>query len=106
MNLTGKDRRTLRALGNTLKVTVTVGREGPTPAVLAALDDAHRSEELVKLRVLDTCEMDRKEVAAQLDAETDSQVVQVLGRTLLLYRRHPERPRISLPSAPIHTPSR
>jgi RNA-binding protein len=100
MELRGNDRRALRAMGNALKPVVVVGKEGVSPAVLHAIDDAHSREELIKLRVLDTCDLDRKEVAALLDERSESTVVQVLGRTVLLYRRHPESPRISLPSQP------
>ena len=101
MQLTGKDRRFLRALGNPLKPTVMIGRDGPNEAVLAAIDDAHRTAELVKVRVLDTCDLHRREVAEQLDRDSRSVVVQPVGRTILLYRRHPEKPRISRPSAPV-----
>lgn len=101
MELTGKDRRALRALGNRLKPMVHVGKEGVTEAVIAELDKAQEAHELVKLRVLDTCPDDRRSIAGELDARSESTVVQVLGRTILLYRRHPEEPRISLPSHPL-----
>ncbi len=101
MNLTGADKRALRAMGNGLKATVFVGKQGVTGEVLATLDEAHRHAELIKARVLDTCPLDRKAAAAELDARSDSTVVQVLGRTILLYRRHPEEPKIPLPSSPL-----
>lgn len=96
--LKGSDRRALRALGNGLKPVVYVGKGGITPSLLLALDAAHASEELVKVRVLDTCPLDRKAAAAALEEASDSLVVQVLGRTILLYRRDEDDPRISLPS--------
>ena len=40
--------------------------------------------------------MDRHEIAATLAADTASEVAQVLGRTVLLYRRHPTEPKIEL----------
>lgn len=101
MELTGADLRSLRALGNRLEVTVTVGKDGVSDAVLAALDEAHHGAELVKLRVLDTCPLHRKEVAAILRERSGSEMVQLLGRTVLLYRRDPEHPGISLPSMPL-----
>jgi RNA-binding protein len=101
MELTGADRRRLRALGNALSATVFVGKEGVTESVIQALDEAHHNAELVKLRVLDTCPVHRKEVAAQLETDSRSQVVQVLGRTVLLFRRDPDKPEISLPSSPL-----
>ncbi len=98
MKLKGKDARYLRGLGHKLKPIVTVGKEGPSDAVLRAIDLAHEHDELFKLKILDGCPYDRREVAAILQEKTDSQVAQVLGRTLLLYRRHPEKPKILLPS--------
>jgi len=103
-SLTGADRRALRALGNRLKPTVFVGKDGVSDEVLGAIDSAHHAAELVKLKVLDTCPLHRKEVGEELAARSASEVVQVLGRTVLLYRRHPEKPRISLPSAPLSDP--
>jgi RNA-binding protein len=98
MHLKGVDRRALRALGHGLKPSVTVGKEGVSPAVIEAILRAHEASELIKLRVLDTCPQDRREVASELQERSGSEVVQLLGRTILLYRRDPEEPRIELPS--------
>ena len=98
MELTGKDRRALRALGHHRKPVVFVGKDGVTDAVVTAVAEAHAGDELIKVRVLDTCEDDRNEVAAALAERTGSALVQVLGRTLLLYRPDPESPEIHLPS--------
>ena len=99
MQLSGADRRALRALGNAVKPTVFVGKEGVTDAVLRAIDDGHRTEELLKVRVLDTCPLHRKDVASRIAAQSASSMVQLLGRTILLFRAHPEEPKIVLPSA-------
>lgn len=101
MELTGADRRSLRGLGNRLEATVFVGKDGVSDAVLAAIDEAHHGAELVKVRVLDTCPLHRKEVAALLEERSGSHLVQLLGRTVLLYRRDPETPKIPLPSMPL-----
>ncbi len=101
MELTGADRRTLRALGNTLKPTVFIGRDGVSDDVLEAIEAAHRGAELIKVKVLDTCTRHRKEVAGELESRSGSEFIQLLGRTVLLYRRHPDEPRISLPSHPL-----
>ncbi len=101
MQLTGADKRALRALGNPLKPVVFVGKEGVTPSVLTAITEAHAGAELIKLRVLDNCATPRKQVALELDAASESSLVQILGRTILLYRRHPEKPVLSIPSAPV-----
>jgi RNA-binding protein len=96
--LTGADKRTLRALGNGLKVTIYIGKQGLSEDVLQAIADAHEHAELLKLKVLETCPLDRHEAAAALEEHSGSQLVQVLGRTILLFRRDPENPKISLRS--------
>ena len=101
MELKGTDKRVLRGLGNTLKATIYVGKEGVSEALLTAVARALDSQELIKIKVLDTCGLHRKEVAAALDEQAEGQVVQVLGRTILIYRRHPEEPEINLPSHPL-----
>jgi len=75
-----------------------VGREGVSEAILAAVANAHAFEELIKVRILDTCDGDRKQVARELAEKSGSALVQVLGRTLLLYTPDPEDPQIKLPS--------
>ena len=104
MELTGADRRALRALGNALKPVIFIGKRGVTDDILQAVRAAHEHDDLLKLRVLDNCPVDRREVGRDLEARSGSAVVQVLGRTILLFRRHPEKPKISLPSSPL--PSR
>lgn len=86
-------RRTLRAAGHHLSPVVQVGKEGITEAVLRQLDEALRVHELVKVKVGTESPEDRFEAAERIAAGPDVQVAQVLGRTMLVYRRHPERPR-------------
>lgn len=96
-DLTGKQRRHLRALGYGLKPTVSVGKSGVTPAVVRSVDDAYSSTELIKARLERSWKVDRKDGAQQLAAATSSHLIQVLGRTVLLYRPDPDEPEIELP---------
>jgi len=95
--LTGKQRRHLRALGHELKPIVQVGKDGIDDGVIAALDRALADHELVKLKIGDGAGLDRQEAANELAAQTHSEVAQVLGNTVLLYRADPEDPKIVLP---------
>jgi RNA-binding protein YhbY len=54
---------------------------------------------LVKIKLLESLDVDRDEAAAQLAAGTKAEIAQVLGRTVLLYRPDPDEPRIKLPKA-------
>ena len=89
----GKLRKALRAAGHHRPVVVQVGKEGVTEPLLRQLEEALLAHELVKVKVGTECPEDRFEVGAIFAAEPGVQLAQILGRTLLVYRRHPERPR-------------
>jgi len=95
--LTGKQRRFLRGLGNPLRATVYLGREGISKGVLTSIEEAYNTGELIKIRIERGCPLDRREAGRQLADRTGSHLVQVLGQTVLLYRPDPEDPKIRLP---------
>ena len=97
--LTGKQRRHLRSLGHHLDPVVQLGKLGLTSGVIAATTDALESHELIKVRRGSECPDSHDEVAAALTKAVGAELVQKLGRTLLIYRRHPEEPAIVLPRA-------
>ena len=84
--LSGKEKRLMRSQANQIKASVMIGREGMSSHVKHFIDEAFNNKNLVKVKVLDTCNDDRRQVAAQLDKIKDTEVVQLLGRTILLYR--------------------
>ena len=96
MQLSGKQKRYLRGLGHHLKPVVMIGREEVSPRVVTATDEALAHHELIKVKLQEGCLSDRKEVAAELAAETGAAVAQIMGQTILLYRPA-EEPQISLP---------
>ncbi len=95
--LTPKQRRHLSGLGHTLQAIVTIGKDGLTDAVVAALEQALLDHELVKVRVGSSSSEDRKEVGARLAERADAEQVSVIGKTMLIYKAHPEKPKIKLP---------
>jgi len=96
-DLKGKHRRYLRGLGVGLKPAVVVGKEGLSDALLAAVGQAIDTHELIKVRLLDNVGGHRKEIARELAERAQAELIQVLGRTVLLYRRNEEEPGIELP---------
>jgi RNA-binding protein len=88
-----KLRKTLRAAGHHLSAIVQVGKEGVTDAVLRQLDEQLGVHELVKVKIGTESPEDRFESADRLGAAVDAQVAQILGRTVLVYRKHPEKPK-------------
>jgi len=93
----GKQRRYLRGLGVNLDAVVFIGKEGITDAVVGELSRVLKKRELVKVRLLDNVDGDRKDVAKALAAKAEAELIQVLGRTVLLWRRNEEKPTIRLP---------
>ncbi len=97
--LPGRALRHLRALGHALDPVIAVGKNGITPSLVRETASALLQHELVKVRVQREAPLDRKDVAVQLAEATDATLAQVLGRTFLLYKRHPKKPKIVLPRA-------
>ena len=99
MALTGKQRRFLRAQGHHLTAVLQLGKNGITPAFVAAVDQALLDHELIKIRIGQNAQVERDEAAEKLALATGGEVAQVVGSMLLLYRQHPEEPVIALPGA-------
>ena len=89
----GPLRRKLRAAGHHLAPVVQVGKEGVTTAVVRQLEQALQDHELVKVKVGTESPEHRFEAAERLSSEAGAQLAQVLGRTLLVYKKHPKKPR-------------
>jgi RNA-binding protein len=106
MALSGKANRYLRSLGHPLKPVVQIGKEGVSDGLIAATAQTLLDHELIKVRVLGEAPDDRHESFQQLAKKTGSELVQVIGRTGLFYRRHPEKPRIQLPRAGAQPPAK
>jgi RNA-binding protein len=94
--LTGKQKRFLRGLGHSLAPVVMVGKGDVTEGLVAETDAALAAHELIKVKILESCLLDRHDVAEELAKATGSDVAQVLGRTFLLYRKG-EKAKLELP---------
>jgi RNA-binding protein len=92
--LSGKQRRALRALAHALKPVVLVGQRGVTAALLRQVDTALTDHELIKVKLGPDCPIDRKEAGEVVASGVDCELAGIVGRVLVLYRRHPENPRI------------
>ena len=98
MDLTGRQRAHLRALAHHLVPVVQVGKEGVSSALLEALAQTLEDHELIKVKVLEGAPCERREAAPALAEGSGSHVVGQVGRIVILYRRHPEKPKITLPA--------
>ena len=96
--LTSKQKRHLKALGSALDPVVQIGKAGLVDTVIISAADALKARELIKCRVLRNCPEEPKETFAMLAEDTGAELVQVIGRNALLFRRNDEKPKIELPS--------
>ncbi len=97
MDLTGKQKRYLRGLAHSLNPVVYAGKEGVSEAVERKATQELEHHELIKLKLGDGCEADKHEAATQLATYCNAAVVQVIGKTIVLYRRRKADPQIVLP---------
>ena len=100
--LTSKQRAYLKSLAMTEQPVVHLGKASLTEENAANIDEALAARELVKVAVLKNCEDDPKEIAEAVAKMTRSEVVQVIGKKIVLYREAKDKPkekRIQLPPA-------
>lgn len=97
MKLSSKQKSYLKGLGHHLKPIIQVGKDGASEKFIANLEDALLHHELLKIKVLDNTPVEKKEIAGQIEKLSKGNVVQIIGHTLLYYRRFKEEPVIVLP---------
>ena len=97
--MTSKQRAYLKGLAMNLDPILNVGKESMTPGLTAAVDEALNANELIKVGVLKNCMDDPKEIAQVVAERTRSEVVQVIGKKIVLYKqaKKPEDRKIVLP---------
>jgi RNA-binding protein len=86
----GRERAELRAEAHHLSPTVHVGKEGLSASLIKSVDDTLRTHELVKVKLGKNADVKPKEGAADLARATQSEVIQVIGRTATFYRENPD----------------
>ena len=95
--LTSKQRAYLRSLANSIDTILMVGKGGLSDQIYKPADDAITARELIKGKVLETCELSVREVADTIASEINADVVQVIGTKFVLYRKNEDEPVIVLP---------
>ena len=97
--LTSKQRAYLRGLANTLDPILHAGKDGISDAMIRQADEALTAREILKGRVLESAPVTPRELAEQIAAAVNAEVVQVIGRTFVLFRQKPKDSQITLPRA-------
>ena len=95
--LTSKQRAYLRGLANGLEPILHAGKGGVSETMIRQADDALTARELIKGKVLETAPETARQVAESIAARVGAQVVQVVGRTFVLFRQKEKDSKITLP---------
>jgi len=99
--INGKQTRFLRGLGHHLSPLVHIGKDGISDTVIASVIETVLAHELIKVKLQNSCPTERNEVGEILRDKTGAVVVQILGKTILLYKENKKRKlddKIKLPS--------
>jgi RNA-binding protein len=84
--MTTKQRAYLKGLAMRLEPVIQVGKGSVSPSLVTAVAEALEARELIKISVLQNCLEDPKELAQMIAERTRSQVVQVIGKKIVLYK--------------------
>ncbi|WP_445490294.1 ribosome assembly RNA-binding protein YhbY [Niallia sp. 03133] len=96
--LKGKQKRFLRAKAHHLNPIFQVGKGGVNENMVKQIGEALEVRELLKVSILQNCDEEKQTVAAELAAGTKSELVQLIGSTIVLYKESKENKTINLPS--------
>lgn len=97
MQFTSKQRAYLRSLAQNLDPIFQIGKSAVSPEITAAVSEAFNTRELIKLTVLKNCPEDVKTAGQMIAEHTRSELVEVIGRKIVLYKRDQDDPQIILP---------
>lgn len=95
--MTSKQRSYLKGLAMKIDPVFQIGKASVTPENIDAIMEVYNTHELIKIAVLKNCIDDPKEIANTIAERTHSQVVQVIGKKIVLYKAFKENPKILLP---------
>lgn len=95
--MTSKQKAYLKSLASTMEPVFQVGKSSITPEITEAIGECFNTRELIKINVLKNCMDDPKYIAEVIAQRTRSQVVQVIGKKIVLYRENKDNPKIVLP---------
>ncbi len=95
--LTGKQKRHLRSLAHHLQPIFQVGKGGVNENLIRQVDETLEVRELIKISILNNCEDDKEEIAKEIAHGAGAELVQIIGKTIVLYKESKEKKTIELP---------
>ena len=97
MTLNSRQRAYLGSLASKIDPIFQIGKASLTPEIIESLDAALEKRELIKVSVLKNCIDDPKEIADMIAERTHYNVVKVIGKKMIFYRKARKNPKIKLP---------
>lgn len=95
--MTSKQRAYLRGLAQKIEPIFQIGKTGITDAQIEQLNNALEARELIKITFLDTIPAGKDELANEITKKTNSEIVQIIGKKLTIYKRSVNKPKIEFP---------
>lgn len=95
--LTGKQKRYLRSKAHHLDPIFQVGKGGVNENMIKQISEALEVRELIKVTILQNCDDDKETVASALVEGTKAELVQIIGKIIVLYKESSEHKTINLP---------
>ncbi|HJI73862.1 MAG TPA: ribosome assembly RNA-binding protein YhbY [Veillonellaceae bacterium] len=95
--LTSKQKQYLKALASKMPAVLQIGKEGNTESVLKSAEDALLARELIKVKINQNSDEDIKETASYIADKLQCDVVQVIGRTCILFKQKEKKSHYELP---------
>ncbi len=95
--MNSKQRAFLKSLASNLQPVFQIGKSDLTPEITEAVRECFNTHELIKITVLKNCYDDPRELAQTLAERTGSEVVQVIGKKIVLYKEDKKNKKIELP---------
>lgn len=92
--LSSGDKKALKSIANTLDVKYQLGKSGITDTAVDMFDKALTAHELIKIDVMKSVTTEIMELALDISSKTKAEIVNVIGRTIVLYRKNPKNPKI------------
>ena len=94
--LNPKQKRELKALASTLTIKYQIGKNEISETLVSMLDKALTAHELIKIDVMKGCSLPIMEVALDISNRLNAELVHVMGRVIILFRRNKENPKIKI----------
>lgn len=95
--MTSKQRAYLMSLASNLNPLFQIGKASLTPELTEAISECFNNNELIKIAVLKNCFDDPRAIGEMVAERTHSQLVQVIGKKIVLYKPNKDKPKIELP---------